>query len=204
MRFCKVSGSYYYSHWSEGSSLLCCSYNPSCIHPQVLCKLNLAYNGLTGGLEPLRYAKGSSPGLTHATTHAVEPCLCLDRDCTAVEELDISDNHITGNLSALVGFQVMRGLSLSNNLLSGGLEPLQGCKALLGLQCSHNCLTGGLEPLRGIAMRELSLADNHLTGGLEPLLSCTALQFVFLLANELSATDDATAHLEKQCRLFRV
>ena len=68
--FLQGSRSYYYSHWSEGSSLLCCSYNPSCIHPQVLCKLNLAYNGLTGGLEPLRYAKGSSPGLTHATTHA--------------------------------------------------------------------------------------------------------------------------------------
>ena len=152
----------------------------------MLCKLNLAYNGLTGGLEPLRYAKGSNPGryTRYGTTHAgfirgVEPCLCLDRDCTAVEELDISDNHITGNLSALVGFRVLRGLSLSNNLLWGGLEPLQGCKALLGLQCSHNCLTGGLEPLRGIAMRELSLADNHLTGGLEPLLSCTALQDSF-------------------------
>lgn len=128
----------------------------------------------------------------------------MDRDCTAIEELDISDNRLVSDLSALVGFRALRGLSLSDNLIKGSLEPLRGCTSLLSLHLSHNWLTGGLEPLRGIAMRELSLSHNHLTGGLEPLLSCTALQFVFLLGNEFCATCEATAYLEEQCRLFRV
>ena len=56
--------------------------------------------------------------------------LALDRGCTAIEELEISNNHVTGGIEPLKGCTLLRELDLSHNWLSGGLESLYSCTAL--------------------------------------------------------------------------
>ena len=54
-------------------------------------------------------------------------------------------------------------LSLHNNKLTGGLEPLRGCTALKGLNLDNNPVTGDLGPLRGCAsLKYLSLEHTRL------------------------------------------
>ena len=67
--------------------------------------LDMSFNHLTGGLEPLQ-------------------------DCTALKELRLSHNQLAGGLEPLRGCTALRTLYLSNNQLTGELEPLRRCKAL--------------------------------------------------------------------------
>ena len=119
-------------------------------------QLDLSYNKLTGGLEPLQ-------------------------GCTALRELWLFNNKLTGGLDALRGCTALETLFLSNNKLTGGLEALRGCTALEQLNLHSNKLSGGLEPLRVCtALQHLNLCGNKLSLHLEPLRGCTALQVLCL------------------------
>ena len=82
--------------------------------------LQLPYNNLTGGLEPLQ-------------------------GCTALRYLDVGHNKLTGGLEPLRGCTALETLWLAyNRQLTGGLEPLRGCTALEELFWSKT----GLKPTR--------------------------------------------------------
>ena len=68
--------------------------------------LQLPYNKLTGGLEPLQ-------------------------SCTALRYLDVGHNKLTGGLEPLRGCTALETLWVGyNRQLTGGLEPLRACAAL--------------------------------------------------------------------------
>ena len=100
--------------------------------------LDLSFNQLTGGLEPLAA-------------------------CTSLQQISLFQNQLTGGLEPLRGCTALRCLSLHNNKLTGGFEPLRGCKALRGLTLFNNKLTGDLKPLWDCAsLRMLQLKQNPL------------------------------------------
>ena len=137
--------------------------------------LQLSFNSLSGGLEPLR-------------------------GCTALQVLEISQNNLTGSLEPLRGCTALQLLDLAYNQVSGGLEPLRGCTALQDLHLGSNQLTGGVEWLRGCtALQTLDLFENNqLTGGLEPLRGCTLLRMLSL-GNTLVPSEEDKAHFKEQC-----
>ena len=98
---------------------------PSLRLPALQC-LDLSFNRLTGGLEPLSA-------------------------CTSLRTLSLFCNQLTGTLEPLRGMTALEQLSLHNNKLTGGLEPLRGCTALRYLNLDNNPVTGDLGPLRGCA-----------------------------------------------------
>ena len=89
-------------------------------------KLDLSFNHLTGGLEPLSA-------------------------CTSLRTLSLFRNQLTGTLEPLRGMTALEEISLQSNKLTGGLEPLRGCTALGYLVLDHNPVTGDLGPLWGCA-----------------------------------------------------
>ena len=104
----------------------------------VLQNLDLSFNELTGGLEPLS-------------------------GCTSLQEISLFQNRLTGGLEPLRGCTALRSLSLHNNKITGGFEPLRGCTALRGLTLCDNQLTGDLKPLWDCAsLRMLQLKQNPL------------------------------------------
>ena len=164
--------------------------------------LNLCYNNLRGGLEPLRSCTALrvlSLGSNHITG-GLEPL----RSCTALQVLNLSRNKLTGGLEPLRACKALSTVRLSHNNLTGDLEPLRGCKALWKLIAPRNLLTGELEPLSGCtALKELNLTGNPITGGIEPLRACKALQELYLVIPKgsppLLISDEDKAHFEEQC-----
>ena len=105
--------------------------------PALQC-LDLSFNQLTGGLEPLSA-------------------------CTSLESLSLFHNRLTGGLEPLRGCTALQSLSLHTNQLTGGFEPLRGCTALRGANLFDNQLTGDLKPLWDCAsLRMLMLKQNPL------------------------------------------
>ena len=101
-------------------------------------KLDLSFNHLTGGLEPLSA-------------------------CTSLRTLSLFCNQLTGTLEPLRGMTALEEISLQTNKLTGGLEPLRGCTALRYLNLHHNPVTGDLGPLWGCeSLRHLSLEHTRL------------------------------------------
>ena len=100
--------------------------------------LDLSFNQLTGGLEPLSA-------------------------CPSLRMLCLFHNRLTGDLEPLQGCTALQELRLHTNLFTGGFEALRGCKALQSLDFCDNQLTGDLRPLWDCAsLRSLLLKRNPL------------------------------------------
>jgi hypothetical protein len=113
---------------------------------------------------------GGTSMLVVVASTAAYPLL---RGRTALKELRLANNELTGGLGPLRSCTSLQWLELGHKQLTGGLEPLRGCTALAALELEGNQLTGSLEPLQGcVALQCLALSDNELTGGLEPLRGC--------------------------------
>ena len=113
---------------------------------------------------------GGTSMLVVVASTAAYPLL---RGRTALKELRLANNELTGRLGPLRSCTSLQWLELGHKQLTGGLEPLRGCTALAALELEGNQLTGSLEPLQGcVALQCLALSDNELTGGLEPLRGC--------------------------------
>jgi hypothetical protein len=131
-----------------------------------------------------------------------------------VQRLDLSSNHLTGNLPPSIGdLTALTGLGLPDNQLSGPLQPtLASLSSLTGLELGHNQLSGNLPSWLGdhslinidlnnnqfngeipsaisnhVNIATLNLSDNHLTGNLPAFLGhLSNLLLLDLSGNQLS------------------
>ena len=165
-------------------------------------ELDLTRNRLTGGLEPLMACKALQVGRgvarpifqhapphphTHPNTHHRNEGRRLPDTLAPMQELDLSDNQLTGGLEMLMSCTALHRVDVSQNQLTGSLSSLQGLRTLSEFYATHNRLTGSLYPLMSCtALRKLDLSHNYIMGGLEPLRGCTALKQLYLTHNQLT------------------
>ncbi|VAI50118.1 unnamed protein product [Triticum turgidum subsp. durum] len=110
-------------------------------------------------------------------------------NCTSFQVLDLSYNHLTGEIPFNIGFLQVATLSLQRNNFSGPIPTVIGLmQALAVLDLSLNQLSGPIPSILGnlTYTEKLDLNDNKLTGLIPPELGkLTALYDVNLANNEL-------------------
>ncbi|KAG8081284.1 hypothetical protein GUJ93_ZPchr0007g5662 [Zizania palustris] len=112
-----------------------------------------------------------------------------------LEDLDLSYNALTGDISPVAAAAALRAANLSSNLLNGSLVDLAALPDLATFNASNNSLTGSLTPdfcAGAPALRVLDLSTNSLAGALsysaEPPPCAATLQELFLGSNSFRGT----------------
>ncbi|VAI61567.1 unnamed protein product [Triticum turgidum subsp. durum] len=109
-------------------------------------------------------------------------------NCTSFQVLDLSYNHLTGEIPFNIGFLQVATLSLQRNNFSGPIPTVIGLmQALAVLDLSLNQLSGPIPSILGnlTYTEKLDLNDNKLTGLIPPELGkLTALYDLNLANNE--------------------
>uniref|UniRef100_J3MI24 non-specific serine/threonine protein kinase n=2 Tax=Oryza brachyantha TaxID=4533 RepID=J3MI24_ORYBR len=108
----------------------------------------------------------------------------------SLQDLDLSHNALTGDISAVAAAASLRTVNLSSNLLNGSLFDLAALPHLTALNATNNSLSGALVPdlcAGAPALRMLDLSANLLAGSLSPSAEpppCAAtLQELYLGSN---------------------
>ncbi|XP_062188529.1 phytosulfokine receptor 2 [Phragmites australis] len=158
--------------WAGGGGAACCAWNGVvCDADGRVVALRLPGRGLAG---PLPAVLAS-----------------LER----LEELDLSRNALSGDLSPVAAVAGLRAANLSSNLLDGALPDLAALPGLAAFDASNNSLSGALAPdlcAGAPALRVLDLSANRLGGALPssanstPPLCAATLRVLFLGSNAFS------------------
>ncbi|XP_002963516.2 probable LRR receptor-like serine/threonine-protein kinase At4g20940 [Selaginella moellendorffii] len=143
--------------------------------------LDLSANALAGSLPSFEFVFSLRVLKLRANqfTGFVPPAL-LSAEASLLEELDLSNNRLSGNVWTISAARLTL-LNLSRNALSGGLPPRLGSCARVDL--SANTFSGNLSVMRswGNSLEWMDLSNNSLSGALPSqtaqLLRLTSLAF---------------------------
>ncbi|KAL3686273.1 hypothetical protein R1sor_008847 [Riccia sorocarpa] len=134
------------------------------LFPSALRVLDVSYNELDGELPSFQFATFlTSLKLGNNAFTGSVPDALLTNPSLLLEELDISDNQLTGSIVAITS-QLLRRLNLSNNKFTGTLpEKLGECESV---DLSGNYLHGNLLAIEnwGQSLKWLDLSSNQFIG----------------------------------------
>nr|XP_004293601.2 PREDICTED: protein STRUBBELIG-RECEPTOR FAMILY 3 [Fragaria vesca subsp. vesca] len=119
----------------------------------------------------------------------------------SIIEIDLSNNHIGGNIPTLLPVTV-RNVSLSNNQLTGSIPGgLATLSQLMELSLDNNHISGDIPDVFQLlsSLTRLDLSSNNLTGQLGPSLrNLSSLTTLYLQNNRLAGTLDVLQDLPLQ------
>lgn len=110
---------------------------------------------------------------------------------TNLEELDISNNQITGNLPAEIGnLKSLKALNANNNLMTGIPAEIGQLPNLQIFNIDHNLLAGVPKEIgRAQSLQTLDLSNNQLTDLPSEIGSLKNLQTLNISGNNYSSSD---------------
>ncbi|XP_022847958.1 probable LRR receptor-like serine/threonine-protein kinase At4g20940 isoform X2 [Olea europaea var. sylvestris] len=127
--------------------------------------LDLSYNQLSGELPGFNFVYDLEVlKLSNNRFSGLIPTNLLREDSLVLTELDLSSNHLSGQVSMITS-TTLRTLNISSNMLSGELPPLTGSCVVIDLSKNH--FEGNLTRLLKWGNIEiLDLSQNRLTGSI--------------------------------------
>ena len=106
---------------------------------------------------------------------------------TALVNLYLTQNQLTGSIPSLSGLTSLVVASMWGNQLSGSIPSLSGLTLLQTLYLSDNQLTGEIPDLTGAAgLYDVDISRNQLTGEIPDLSGSTGLSYLYLAGNQLT------------------
>lgn len=106
---------------------------------------------------------------------------------THVTGLQLTSNHLAGQLPGLAPLTALEDLELGDNLLTGTIPDLSALHQLRMFYVNNNALTGAFPAFWSAApLEQIDLSANALSGALAPLNGLPALMFVNFTGNLFS------------------
>jgi Leucine-rich repeat (LRR) protein len=122
---------------------------------------------------------------------------------TNLVTLDLHNNSLTGNISAVSGLTNLVTLYLHNNSLTGDISAVSGLTNLVTLDLHNNSLTGNISAVSGLTnLVTLSLHINSLTGDISAVSGLTNLVTLYLHNNSLTGDISAVSGLTNLVTLY--